>query len=418
MKINVKEITLEQLEKIEPYKHKKPFKRSFLLALVIRIASMFTLTNVKFKSKLINMDKLDKKEPCLIIMNHSSFIDLKIASKLLFPRKYNIICSDDGFVGKEFLMRFLGCVPTKKYLTDATLVRDIMYCVKELKSSVLMYPEACYSMDGKTTILPSSVGKCIKLLKIPVVMITTYGAYHRDPLYNNLQLRKVNVSATMEYIISKEDIKEKTSEELMDIVNKYFSFDNYKWQQENKIRVKENFRADYLNRVLYKCPHCLEENMEGKGISLTCKNCANEYILDEHGYLKNTKNETIFDSVPKWYKWERECVKKEIEEDKYLLDEIVDIYALKDFKCIYKLSKGRLVHNKNGFSLYIDNKLIYSQPANHSYTLNSDLNWYEIGDVIGIGDNDVRYYCVINKEKDVALKARLATEELFKKNSL
>ena len=143
-----------------------------------------------------------------------------------------------------------------------------------------------------------------------------------------------------------------------------------------------------------------------------------EQILDEHGYLKNTKNETIFNSVPNWYKWERECVKKEIEEDKYLLDEIVDIYALKDFKCIYKLSKGRLVHNKDGFSLYIDNKLIYSQPANHSYTLNSDLNWYEMGDVIGIGDNDVRYYCVINMEKDVALKAKLAVEELFKKNSL
>ena len=334
MKINVKEISFEQLEKIEPYKHKKPFRRSFLLALVIRIASMFTLMNVKFKSKLINMDKLGKKEPCLILMNHSSFIDLKIASKLLFPRKYNIICSDDGFVGKEFLMRFLGCVPTKKYLTDATLVRDIMYCVKDLKSSVLMYPEACYSMDGKTTILPNSVGKCIKLLKIPVVMITTYGAYHRDPLYNNLQLRKVNVSATMEYIISKEDIKEKSSDELMDTVNKHFSFDNYKWQQENKVKVKENFRADYLNRVLYKCPHCLEENMKGKGISLTCKNCANEYVLDEHGYLKNTKNETIFNSVPNWYKWERECVKKEIEEDKYLLDEIVDIYALKDLKCI------------------------------------------------------------------------------------
>ena len=49
----------------------------------------------------------------------------------------------------------------------------------------------------------------------------------------------------------------------MEIVNNAFAFDNYKWQQENKISIKEKFRADSLNRVLYKCPHCLKEDMIG-----------------------------------------------------------------------------------------------------------------------------------------------------------
>ena len=43
----------------------------------------------------------------------------------------------------------------------------------------------------------------------PVVMIRTYGAFARDPLYNNLQLRKVKVSARMEYLLSPEEIREK-----------------------------------------------------------------------------------------------------------------------------------------------------------------------------------------------------------------
>ena len=38
--------------------------------------------------------------------------------------------------------------------------------------------------------------------------------------------------------------------------NKWVGFDNFKWQQENKIEVKDLTRADGLNRVLYKCPHC------------------------------------------------------------------------------------------------------------------------------------------------------------------
>ena len=48
------------------------------------------------------------------------------------------------------------------------------------------------------------------------------------------------------------------------------------------------------------------------------------------------------------------------------------------------------------------------------YSLYSDYYWYEIGDVICIGDHDALYYC-FPKDKDVAVaKARLATEELYK----
>ena len=415
MKIKVKEISYDKFLELPGYKHYNPKKRSFILATVIRLVSEFTMMNVKFKANYINMDKIDKKEPYLILMNHSSFIDMKIASKLLYPKKYNIVCTDDGFVGKEWLMRFLGCISTRKYITDPSLVKDMLYTIKKLNSSILLYPEACYSFDGTATPLPTNIGKCIKLLKVPVIMLRTHGAYHRDPLYNNLQLRKVNVSCDVEYLISKEDIQNKTDKELMDIVNKAFDFDNYKWQQENKVSVKEKFRADSLNRVLYKCPHCLEENMIGKGETIKCKSCGVEYLLDEYGYLRNLNGETKFDSVPKWYKWERECVKEEILNGTYNLDEDVEIYGLKDMKIIYKLGEGHLTHNREGFKLVgCEGKLEYSQDTKYTYSLNADLNWYELGDIISIGDNKARYYCLLKTNKDVAAKARLATEEMFK----
>ena len=415
MKIKVKEVSYDKFLELPGYKHQNPMKRSFILASLIRLLSEFTMMNVKFKANYINMDKIDKKEPYLILMNHSSFVDMKIASKLLYPKKYNIVCTDDGFVGKEWLMRFLGCISTRKYITDPSLVKDMLYTVKKLKSSILLYPEACYSFDGTATPLPTNIGKCIKLLKVPVIMLRTHGAYHRDPLYNNLQLRKVNVSCDVEYLISKEDIQNKTDKELMDIVNKAFDFDNYKWQQENKISIKEKFRADSLNRILYKCPHCLEENMVGKGETIKCKSCGVEYLLDEYGYLRNLNGETKFDSVPKWYKWERECVKEEILNNNYSLDEDVEIYGLKDMKIIYKLGDGHLTHNREGFKLVgCEGKLEYSQDTKYTYSLNADLNWYELGDIISIGDNKARYYCLLKTNKDVAAKARLATEEMYK----
>ena len=415
MKIKVKEISYEKFQELPPYKHSNPMKRSFLLASIIRLVSGMTARSVKFKANYINIDKIDKKQPYLILMNHSSFIDMKIASKILYPKKYNIVCTDDGFVGKEFLMRWLGCISTKKYIMDPTLVKDMIYTIKKLNSSILLYPEACYSFDGTATPLPTNIGKCIKLLKVPVIMLRTHGAYHRDPLYNNLQLRKVNVSCDVELLASIDDVQNKNEKELMEIVNNAFTFDNYKWQQENKISIKEKFRADSLNRVLYKCPHCLKEEMIGKGETIKCKHCNTEYLLDEFGYLKNLNGETIFNHIPDWYRWERECVKEEIINNTYNLDEEVEIFGLKDMKIIYKLGQGRITHNREGFKLVgCNEKLNYTQDTKYTYSLNSDLNWYELGDIISIGDSKARYYCLLNTKKDVVAKARLATEEMFK----
>ena len=130
MKIKAKEISYDKFQELETYKHRNPIKRSFLLASIIRIVSGMTARSVKIKTNYINIDKIDKKQPYLILMNHSSFIDMKIASKILYPKKYNIVCTDDGFVGKEFLMRWLGGISTKKYIMDPTLVKDMIYTIK------------------------------------------------------------------------------------------------------------------------------------------------------------------------------------------------------------------------------------------------------------------------------------------------
>ena len=191
------------------------------------------------------MERLGRREPCLILMNHSSFIDLKIAASILYPRPFNIVCTSDGFVGKNGLMRAVGCIPTKKFITDMTLVRDMLHALKKENSSVLMFPEASYSFDGTATPLPDSMGKCLKIMGVPVVMIRTYGAFARDPLYNNLKLRRVDVSADMEYLLSPEEIREKSAEELNEILQKQFSFDNFRWQQENNIRIAEAFPVNH-----------------------------------------------------------------------------------------------------------------------------------------------------------------------------
>ncbi len=415
MKIKTVHLPYEKVLELPVKPHRRPKKPNLLFRTLMRVLSEPDLRATHFKAKRIGMEKLGKREPCLFLMNHSSFIDLKIASKLLYPRPYNIVCTTDGFVGKEWLMRNLGCIPTQKFVPDLTLIRDMMHALKNLKCSVLMYPEAGYSFDGTATVLPETLGKCLKMLGVPVVMIRTYGAFARDPLYNNLQLRHVDVSAEMEYLLSPDQIKEMSAEQINAVVKEQFGFDSFRWQKENHIHLKESFRADGLGRLLYKCPQCgAEGHMRGEHTTLTCRDCGKAYELTEEGEMQALSGKTEFPHIPDWYAWQRDCVRKEVLDKTYRLDTEVEIGMLVCSKALYMIGSGRLTHDVLGFHLTGgDGKLDYKQSPIVSYTLNADYNWYEIGDVIGIGNHSALFYCFPKTDADIVTKARLATEEMY-----
>lgn len=417
MKIKVKDKSYAEVLRIPRPQRKKPLRPSLFFRALLKTVSAPELKDTSFSCREIGMEKLGKDEPCLYLMNHSCFLDLKIASTILYPRPFNIVCTSDGFVGKEWLMRRLGCIPTDKFVSDLRLVRDMQYALKTLRSSVLMYPEASYSFDGTATPLPSSLGKCVKLLGVPVVMIRTYGAFLHDPLYNGLRLRKTKVTADMEYLLSPAEIQEKTADGINAILSDRFSFDHFRWQTEHGVKIDEPFRAEGLNRVLYKCPACRKEGgMQGEGASLFCRHCGKRYTLDELGFLRAESGETEFSYVTDWYAWERASVREEIENGTYRLDLPVEIRVLADAKAIYRIGEGRLLHTAEGFVLTgCGGALDYRQKPLASYSLYADYFWYEIGDMICIGDGDRLYYCFPTVRGDYVAKARLAAEELYKK---
>lgn len=413
MKIKVRHKAYEDILSLPKAKQRKPKRPNLFFRTLVRLASQIDLWQTSFR---FTKDKnCDKDGPYLILMNHSSFIDLKLVSKVLYPKPYCIVATTDSMVGKGWLMRQIGCIPTQKFVMDMSLIRDMKYALAKKRTNVLMYPEAGYSFDGRATTLPRNMGGLVKLLGVPVLFIETKGAFARDPLYNGLQNRKVKVSAHMSCLISREEVQSLSADELSAKIEQAFSFDNFAWQYENGIKITEPFRADGLERLLYKCPACgVEGQTEGKGIHLTCHACGKKYVLTEFGRMQAVEGETEYPHIPDWFAYQRDCVRQEILDGTYGLEVDVDIACMVDDKALYMVGEGHLSHEKNGFHLTgCDGKLQYEQSPKASHSLNADYFWYEIGDVIGIGDRHCLYYCFPKTHTPVA-KARLATEEMYK----
>lgn len=421
MKTTLKQMDYRQVMALPRPQYKKPRKVNLFWRTLIRLLTMFGMAGSGFTYETQGFEKLKKEEPCLILMNHTCFLDMEIAYRILYPKHFNIVCSNDGFIGffgmMEWLMRSIGCIPTQKFVTDLQLVQDMSYCLHTLKTSVLMYPEAGYSFDGTCTDLPRKMGVLLKKLDVPVIMIETQGLFARNPLYNELQIRKdQKVHALAKVLFTREQVRELGVQALTDGVENAFAFDHFRWQKENNVHIDQPFRADGLHRILYKCPHCgNEEQMEGKGTTLTCGHCGKQWELTSLGQMQATTGETEIAHIPDWYRWERAQVRQEIENGTYRLDCPVKIAMQVDFKAIYMVGEGRLVHDETGFHLTgCDGKLQYDQKPQNCYSLYADYYWYEIADCICIGDSQVHYFCFPQEAGVSVAKLRLATEEMYK----
>ena len=420
MKTTVKQMDFDKVMALPHPKYKKPRKPGIFWRVLIWLLTFVGMAGTRFRYETEGLDGLGKEEPCLILMNHTCFQDMEVAHRILFPRCFQIVSSNDGFIGlfglMEWLMRTIGCIPTQKFVSDIQLVQDIEYCFKTLKTSVLMYPEACYTFDGTATTLPRKFGILLKKFDVPVVMIETFGAFSRNPLYNELKIRKhVPITAKAYLLYSREDIRNKSVAELSDGVEAAFGFDHFRWQKDQNIQIDQSFRADGLHRILYKCVACGEEGkMLGKGTAITCGSCGKTWELTTLGELKALEGETEIAHIPDYYRWEREQVRKEILEGRYSFKSEVDIAIQVDNKAIYTVGKGTLTHDTKGFHLTgCDGRLDVVQSPKAHYSLYADYYWYEIADVICIGDTQVHYFCLFRNGESVA-KLRLAAEEMYK----
>ena len=406
-------------DSFERFDMRKPIKKPSPLLVPIIWAGCFPGV-LSHGTKITKTGVEGIKPPYLLLGNHNAFFDMKVSAMATFPHFANYIVAIDGYIGREWLLRDIGCICKRKFTNDRSIIKHLNTVV-ENKGIIGLYPEARYSLCGTTAVLPESLGKLCKYLNIPVVMLLCHGHHILHPFWNTRRERKVKpTEAEMKLLFTPEDLQKLSSDEINERLVKEFQYDDFKWQYDNKVKVDDPERARGLEKVLYQCPRCKTEfKMIGEGSKLKCKACGKTWEMTEYGQLAADDGETEFSHIPDWYEWERSNVKEEVEKGEYSSDILpVEVESLPNAKRFIKLGKGTMIHDMEGFRVQVTSEdgKTYEMIKERSSMYSCHIEYeylFKHGDCVDLNTLDDTWYVYPKDCEFSVTKMALATEELF-----
>ena len=356
--------------------------------------------------------------PYFLLCNHNAFMDFMIMTKAIFPHRANYVAAINGAIGKEWLLRAVGGICTRKFARSTSLVKAMLKA-RDNGDVIVLFPEARYSLCGTPSVLPASLGKMVRKMDMPVVTLIMHGNHINSPFWNTGNRKVKPMEAEMQLLFTQEETQKLSIDEINAKLADTFTYDDFAWQKEKGVRVKANNRAEGLHNVLYQCPACFTEyRMTSQKNTLQCGNCSKSWVMDELGCIRAQTGETEFAHIPDWYEWERANVRREIESGTYFFESEVRIESLPNAKGFVKFDEpGHLIHTMDGFTLsgtYKNEPFSICWTSASLYSCHIEYNYKGRGDCVDLSTPDDTFYLFPVKQHFAVTKISLATEELHR----
>ncbi|MDR2822570.1 MAG: hypothetical protein LBV58_03365 [Acholeplasmatales bacterium] len=399
---------------------KKPKRQAIWTLFVVWIVSFFILLGYKRKTYRINMKGL--KRPYLLLCNHMQFLDFMVNSLVNFPRRINNVVSIDGFRINTWLLETVGSFPKRKFTSSISLLKQFDVVVNKYKNVCCIYPEARYCVQGSQSDIDSKrLAKVIKHLGVPVVLHLFKGHHLANPNWATGGKRKLPIQSVIEQIITKEEISLLSIQEIEDILNKKFVYNEYQYQLDNNILITEKNRAEGLQKILYKCPYCGSDfTTYTKNHLISCSKCNVTSDLLPNGLLERKDGDTLFNNIPLWYSYERAEVKKELESGLYHFEIDAKTFTLPHPSKFYDIGVCHIVHDCNGFvvtgNYNGENFRVVKKPS-ENYGLHAEYKfpYLKNNDIFSLSTRDDTFFFIVEEKDKIRIqKLAIATEELYK----
>jgi len=306
------------------------------------------------------------QEPFLILGNHSQVYDAFFVSA---AAKVHIRWVAGAALFKLFglkalLVGWIGAIAKQQGRSDLYTIRTISKALKD-GDNVGLFPEGTRTWDGESVGFDRSTAKLIKILNVPVVIISLEGIYATKPRWAD----KKRVGTPLLRVLpplSKETLASMTRDELYTYLVKNLSFSFRSWQESYHIPFKGKAQAEGLQRVLYLCPDCSSySTLETEKDLIHCTKCDMRSRLDAYDQFSPVLGNNPFKDVSTWHTWEKEQLLAHLQTagpDTYLFppDKGVLFQTGEDGKLITLSKDFSLTATREGMSVVSSNPVLFT----------------------------------------------------------
>jgi 1-acyl-sn-glycerol-3-phosphate acyltransferase len=243
--------------------------------------------------------------PYVILANHVNTFDPLFIGRVI-PNPIHYVASDANFRSKvlNFVFSLVGTIPKTKAQSDTDSIRHIMDTVKKKKGIIGLFPEGQRTWDGHILPLFYSSAKLLKLLKVPVVVALSKGGYLSLPRWS-FDRRKGKVTIEFKQILTSEDLKKMSVDQIFDSMNSGMEYDESEYQLEQQVPYKSKKRAENLELALFVCPHCKAiGTMCSYGSLFFCNGCDYSVRYTIFGRFETEGEKLYFETVRDWNLWQ------------------------------------------------------------------------------------------------------------------
>ncbi len=332
----------------------------------------YNITIHKFKGQ--------QKRPYLILLNHQTpfdqfFVGMSFKGPIYYLATEDIFSM--GFLSKV-IKYLVAPIPIKKQTTDASAVMNCIRITRE-GGTIAIAPEGNRTYSGKTEYMNPAIAPLARKLGLPIVLYKIEGGYGAEPRWTD-KVRRGKMDAFVSEVISPEEYKDLTNEQLMERITNGL----YVNEAKRDFLFKSKKRAEYLERAIYVCPFCKLSRFESHKNEMTCLSCNKTVIYNEDKTLSGKGFDLPFTFVNDWYEFQNDYVNGLDLEPFYNKPMYEDVSELRQV-IVYK--KKLLLRKNANVKLYGD-KIVIDENAENQLVLPFD----QISAASVLGRNKLNVY--------------------------
>lgn len=359
-----------------------------------------------------------KGKPTILLSSHASRLEFIYAIYGFGRKDINVVCGYQNILKKGLYRLFIAFGVISKYLyqPDFVCVKKMLRVIRN-NGCIGLFPEGIQSTSGSTHPINPATAQFIKSSRANIVVCSSRGAYLATNRYSP-DRKKGYIGLHYSLLFTPEQLEALSTEQIYELILQKISYNDFAFNKEARHKyVGKKPNADGLDKILYKCPHCKEEQvLFVEGDTIKCKTCGFAARVNEYYDLIPTGGKECPEDIDKWYKWQRKCVAREVTNDGFEMVLRGSLCTLRTDKLKKPphnrkaLSVGTLRLNKEG--LFFDGALNgeavdFCFDARSVYSLTCSTKGY-----LEFYHNNDYFMIVPEKNEGGLIKWTLASEEI------